>query len=282
MKSFALLALITVFALLGCGGEQEVGKSVEQTKEQHISVWTTEQVHQTIRDKNPNYNGNALFKIEKGKVTALDLTKTSVTDFSFLSSMSQLTILDLRGLLIRDLTPLKGISLKTLGLENTIVSDLTPLKGVGIETLYLNNTKVKDIAPLAGMPLVLLNLYGTAVEDLTPLKDMEQLQLLWLNETPVSDISALSNCPLISLTLHKTKVKDLSPLANISTLERLHVAETPVTDLGPIKDLKLTRLIYTPKNITGGSKAVKQMGSLQELGTTFENRMSPEKFWSFL
>ncbi|UCH37222.1 MAG: hypothetical protein JSV76_05940, partial [Candidatus Bathyarchaeota archaeon] len=119
-----------------------------------------------------------------------------------------------------------------------------------------------------------------AVDDLSPLSTMKQLEFLWLNKTPVSDISPLSNCPVKSLTLHKTNVKDLSPLARITTLERLHIAETPVTDLTPIKDLKLARLIYTPKNITKGGQIPKQMKSLRELGTNFQNRMTPEVFWS--
>jgi hypothetical protein len=279
MNIFSFLSLVSIFFLLGCSGEPEGGRNVEWSIQDRPSLWTNEKVHQVIRDKNSHYSGNALFKIEKGKLIALDLTKTNVTDFSFLQSMQQLKILDLRGLSIRDLTPLKGVSLQILGIEDTPIEDLTPLRGMHLERLYVNNTRVRDISPLSGMPLKLLNLYGTAIEDLSPLQEMRQLQFLWLNKTPVSDISSLSNCPLTSLTLHKTRVKDLSPLRRIKTLERLHIAETPVTDLAPIKDLKLKRLIYSP-DLTRGNEVVKQMVSLREVGTELENRMSPEIFWS--
>ncbi len=280
MRKLTFVFIISI-SLLGCGGEPEAGRNVEKIK-QHVAnptAWTTERIHQVIRDKNSHYNGRALFKLEKEKLTALDLTKTNVTEFSFIQSMQQLKVPDLRGLPIRDLTPLKGVPLQTLGIEDTPVEDLTPLRGMRLERLYVNNTKVRDISALSGMPLKLLNLYGTAVEDLNPLKEMKQLQFLWLNKTPVSDISSLSNCPLTSLTLHKTQVKDLSPLSTIKTLERLHIAETPVHDLAPIKDLKLTRLIYSPK-MTRGNEVVKQMVSLREIGTELENRMPPEAFWS--
>jgi Leucine-rich repeat (LRR) protein len=279
MNIFSFLSLVSIFFLLGCSGEPEGGRNVEWSIQDRPSLWTNEKVHQVIRDKNSHYNGKALFKLEKEKLTALDLTKTNVTDFSFLQSMQQLKILDLRGLSIRDLTPLKGVSLQILGIEDTPIEDLTPLRGMHLERLYVNNTRVRDISPLSGMPLKLLNLYGTAIEDLSPLQEMRQLQFLWLNKTPVSDISSLSNCPLTSLTLHKTRVKDLSPLRRIKTLERLHIAETPVTDLAPIKDLKLKRLIYSP-DLTRGNEVVKQMVSLREVGTELENRMSPEIFWS--
>jgi Leucine-rich repeat (LRR) protein len=279
MNIFSFMSLVSIFALLGCSGEPGGGGNIEQIKQSRPSLWINEQVHQAIKARNPNYSGNALFKIEKGKLIALDLTKTNVTDFSFLQSMQQLKILDLRGLPIRDLTPLKGVSLQILGIEDTPIEDLTPLRGMRLERLYVNNTRVRDIGALSGMPLKLLNLYGTAVEDLSPLQEMKQLQFLWLNKTPVSDISSLSNCPLTSLTLHKTQVKDLSPLSKIKTLERLHIAETPVQDLAPIKDLKLKRLIYSP-DITRGNEVVKQMASLREVGTELENRMLPEIFWS--
>jgi hypothetical protein len=82
----------------------------------------------------------------------------------------------------------------------------------------------------------------------------------------------------MSLTLHRTGVSDLSPLAGTGLL-RLHVGETPVTDLTPLRDLKLKRLIFTPENIKKGLDIARNMESLEELGTTFENRMPAEVFW---
>lgn len=239
--------------------------------------WTPELVHQALKSKNSQYNGKAIFKISEGQVMALQLTETNISDLSPLKGM-QIQELDLRGLSVSDLSALKDLPLRTVYLEDTNVENLYPLKGMQLVLLYLNNTKVRDLSPLAGMPLESLNLFGTLVVDLNPLQGMP-LQYLWLNETPVSDISSLSDCPLISITLHQTQVEDLNPLSSMTTLQRLHIGETPVDDLWPINGLKLRRLIFTPGRIKNGVEIVKEMQSLSEIGTTFENRMSPQIFW---
>ena len=88
--------------------------------------------------------------------------------------------------------------------------------------------------------------------------------------------------PLVSLTLEDTKVSDLSPLAR-HPMERLHIAGTEVTDLTPLGTMRLKRLIFTPGKIKQGLDVVRQMDTLEELGTTFrdtfDNRMPPQTFW---
>jgi len=243
------------------------------------SGWTIELFHQAIKEKNPQYKGNAQCNIEEGEVTIADLSPADITDFSFLQSMKKLQILDLRGLPIEDLGILKDLPLTILGLEDTNVRDISPLAGMKLERLYLNNTRVKDISPLVGMPLVMLNIFGTAVEDVKPLSTLKDLESLWLNHTPVSDISPLSTCPLISLTIEGTQVSDLRPLAEITSLVRLHIGDTPVSDLTPLEGLKLTRLIFAPDRINTGVDTIRDMSTITELGTTFENRMPPQAFW---
>jgi hypothetical protein len=62
-------------------------------------------------------------------------------------------------------------------------------------------------------------------------------------------------------------------------MQRLHIAGTEVTDLTPVGTMQLTRLIFTPGKIKQGIDMVRTMDSLQELGTTFDNRMPPQTFW---
>jgi internalin A len=284
-RMVALVVLFVVIFYCGCGDRgnnsdsDETTSSVPQSNkaDDQPTELTVDEVHAAIKKMNPAYNGRGYFQINDGKVVAAVLAGTGVTDLTPLKGMP-IKALDLRGLPLNDLTVLHDMPLKELYLEDTDVVDLRPLQGMQLITLYLNNTKVKDLSPLLGMPLKQLNLFGTNVEDLSVLQGMP-LEMLWLNETPVSDISPISACPIKSLTLHKTGVSDLTPLSNMVALERLHIAETFVNDLMPIKNLNLTRLIYTPKNITTGNQIPKEMKSLRELGTTFENRMSPEVFW---
>lgn len=288
-----ITVLFFSYLLIGCQETAVEGKSAAKPKHQAeqettttvvnsttaIGYWTAEIAHEALREKNLDYNGQGVFRIEDGKVIAAQLSGTGITDLSPLSQMTSLSGLDLRGLMISNLGPLQGLPLTHLYLEETLVEDLHPLRGIKLQELYLSRTTVKDLSPLRGMPLQKLNLLGTSVTDLSPLESLT-LQFLWLNETLVEDISPISQCPLLSLTLHKTRVRDLSPLTTNNRLQRLHIGDTPVTDLTPITKLALTRLILRPGNITRGLTEAKAMATIREIGTTFENRMAPAMFWN--
>lgn len=282
------LVILTLLALAaGCAqdeGRKEASDSgpgtaqtAHEAPREAPADWTPERVDRVILEANPGYRGEALYQIQNGRVVALQLSGTTITNMPFLKDMG-VQVLDLKGLNLKDLGQLEGLDLVELYAEDTGITDIEPLRGMELSQLYLSNTHVTDLGPLEGMPLEQLNLLGTHVENITPLEGMP-LVFLWLNQTPVSDISPLTGCPrLMSLTLHKTHVRDLGPLSGTG-LERLHIAETPVTDLTPLGDLALKRLIFTPGNIRAGIDMIRAMESIDELGTTFENRMPPDVFW---
>lgn len=238
-------------------------------------------IHKVIRSANGNYKGNGQFQLNSdGAVTQAVFEESGITDISFLKTWP-LEGLDLMNNPLSDIRPLSGkSSLKKLFLEGTNVRDLTPLTGLQLETLYLNHSPVSNIYPLAEMPLRELNLVGTLVQDILPLA-RSPLHLLWLSETPVQDISPLLACPLESLTLHRTPVYDLSPLSG-SSIQRLHIAESNVSDLTPIVTMKLTRLIFSPSKIKTNLNLIRNIPSLQEIGTSFDSRMSPAQFWQLM
>lgn len=267
-RGLALCCAAVLLSLIACGGGQSGPSS-----------WTPEQIHAAMREVNPDYNEQkAIFQIENGSVVAAQLTGANVTDISPLAGMS-LRMLDLRDVQVADISALEGQPLVELYLEGTQVKDLTPLDGAPLRKLYLSNTPVTDLSPLEGSGIIEMNLLGAQVTDLSPLSGLP-LQMLWLNDTPVTDITPLRLCPLVSLTLEGTNVADISPLAISRTLQRLHIAGTLVTDLSPLAELQLTRLIFTPSKIEKGIEVARQMASLQEIGTTFENRMPPAQFWA--
>lgn len=285
----AIIFLIALLCLAaGCGEKEEQETATDRTGSAQplpdaepvgraAVDWTPERVDRILLQTNPGYQGEALYQIQNGRVTGLQLSGTTITNMPFLHEMG-IQVLDLKGLPLADLKQLKGLDLVELYVEDTDIRDITPLCGMELKQLYLSDTYVTDLTPLEGMPLEQLNLLGTDVADITPLKGMP-LVFLWLNQTPVSDISPLSACPdLMSLTLHGTRVSDLSPLAG-GNLKRLHIGETPVTDLTPLKGMELARLIFTPENIRVGLEIAREMESLQEVGTTFENRMPAGVFW---
>jgi hypothetical protein len=278
-----LIGLAFVFAGCGNSDKEKPNTASDQTAVPAMKytaqqiVQNQEIIEKRLREDNPEYKGGAQFAINPQFGLVGQINLNTVTNISALKGIP-FGALDLRKTPISDLSPLAGMPLTMLGLENTHVSDLSPLRGLEIKKLYLNDTPVSDIGPLAGMPLEELMLVNTRISSVAPLKGAP-LKMLWLNNTEVSDIAPLADSPLISLTLEGTKVSDISPLAKHPTLQRLHISNTPVKDLTPIRDINLRRLIFLPENITNGIDIVRTKTSLREIGTTFDNRCSPEEFW---
>ncbi len=210
----------------------------------------------------------------------LNAAITNVKDLSPLKGMP-LKILDLRHTRVEDLSPLQGMtSLEQLFLEETRVKDLRPLKGLELQKLYLSKSPVRDLSPLAGMNLQELNLVGTEVASIEGLKNTG-LGTLWLVKTQVKSLEPLRGKTMVSLDVSDTPVSDLSPLKDVPALQRLNIIDTKVKDLTPLAGLSLTRLLFTPQNITQGIDVVRNMTSLRELDTVFRDpkRMTPAEFW---
>jgi len=275
---FARFSLLVI--LLGCGGSSSGEKPGLDPAPPLAPVDTsggdpsTEELRSRL-----GANEVAQFRRIHGKVRIAELAESGVTSLEGLKGLG-LWAVDAHGLPISDLTPLKEMPLQDLFLEGTEVTDLSPLQGKTLKKLYLTKTKVANLTPLRGMKLDELNLFGSRVTDISPLSESE-IGTLWLRDTRVSDISPLAGKSLVSLDLQETLVADLSPLAAMKSLQRLNIARSDVSDLTPIADLKLTRLILTPKRIQKGLDAIRGMTSLTELDVELrdEGRLTPEQFW---
>jgi hypothetical protein len=75
-------------------------------------------------------------------------------------------------------------------------------------------------------------------------------------------------------------VSNLTPLKGMP-LTKLDCGETKVVDLLPLEGMKLTSISLTPKNITKGVDAIRQMKGLQTIGTGWEdqNKWPTIEFW---
>ncbi|NNE91650.1 MAG: hypothetical protein HKN23_08385 [Verrucomicrobiales bacterium] len=307
-KIFQLPIFAAAFFLVSCGDEggetttmtsDAPGKSDDQANEPvppepkpnpqaaEPQFWSDVKLHAAIREKNPAYTGNGIFGINpQGQPIQISLRECGISDLSFLEGITTLQQLDLfgnRGL--SDISPLTGMPLQNLYLENTGLKDISPLEGMQLAELYLSGSLVEDLTPLKKMAVGKLNLVQTPVEDLSPLEGVF-VNYIWLTDTQVSDISPLAKVRgLESITLHRTKVEDLSPLARGQFPRgiRLHIGETPVTDLSTLAGVPLTRLVFSPDRIKKGLDVVRQIPSLREIGTQFEDAgndlLPPHAFW---
>ena len=222
---------------------------------------TVEDIQARLRAANPDYDGSGQFQRAETTFREADLSNSGLSN----------------------LEPLRGLPLRVLGLRG--LEQLTNLEPVGtmpLEVLWLNHSGVSDLTPLAGMRLGELNLYGTPVEDIGPLK-LTSLGTLWLRDTRVSDLTPLAGKQLVSLDISNTPVSDIAPLAGMTSLERLNLAGSAVSDLAPLTGLRLQRIVFTPARITKGLDAIRNMPSLRQIGTRFDDDgddlVTPREFW---
>jgi serine/threonine protein kinase len=206
-----------------------------------------------LKEQNPGFDGPVKSDIRYGQVWGLGFHTHAVKDLSPLRALPRLKELACGGPAefqgqVNDLSPLRGLALKTLWVYDNPVSDLSPLAGMSLEELHCYRTQVEDLTPLKGMPLTVLYANGAHIADLSPLKGMPLTRLL-LERTPVSDLAPLKGMKLKDLDVSYTRVSDLSPLEGMP-LDGLSLTDTPVSDLSPLKGMPLTNIRLSGTKVT--------------------------------
>ena len=263
---------------------QELPPSPKQPEEKADSTESpgVGQVQEILMRANPDYRGQGKLHEENGVIVAGEFPNCNLRDLSPLRGLS-LMGLDLSGNPVREIRHLRGMPLRTLFLENTRVESLVELGEANLVELRLNNSPIKSLRGLEGQPLENLYAVGTQITEVSPISS-SNLRQLWLSESPVSDVSGLAGLPLVSLTLHRTLVDDLSFVRKLPVLQRLHIGETLISDLTPLEGLNLTRLVFTPPSIKRGLSAARGLHNLREIGTSFDEQRrdltNPEAFWA--
>ena len=135
-----------------------------------------------LSELNLGFHGKLTPTIDKNAVTGVDLVGDNVTDITPLAALTSLQALKCTGAgdkRLADLSPLRGLPLKSLECTDCDVADLSPLFGMPLEHLDCRRTRVAKV-DIKGLPLVSLDVRGTPVSDLSPLKDLANLLRLAL------------------------------------------------------------------------------------------------------
>lgn len=171
----------------------------------------------------------------------IDITNTTVSDLTPLTSIKGLQSLNITNTRVSDLAPLANLAdLKGLNASGTPVRDLAPLaKSAGLKTLELTGTMVTDLSPLSELTgLLSLNITNTEVSDLRPLEQLSGLEKLTASRSKTTDLSSLAHLTgLRILNIEGTEAFDLTPLATLVRLKKLNASQGPVCDLSPLSEL---------------------------------------------
>jgi len=181
-----------------------------------------------LKELNPAFDGKHSHRVDAGALTELAISTVGVTDLApigLLPWLKKLTLMpwtaDRKGLL-SDLSPLKGLPLKSLYCLNSPVKDISPLTGMPLTELSVGGTLVSDLSPLAGMKLTVCGCNDTAVGDLKPLEGMP-LKVLWCQNTRVNDLSPLKGAPLQELRCDAAvAAQNIAVLREIKTLTKIN------------------------------------------------------------
>lgn len=163
-RRLAALLLVAGFAAVAPADELDdwVAKTAALKAEDQLAA-----VRDKLRELNKDFGsrqGEVAGKVVDGVVRELAFDSAYVADIRPLRPLLR----DLEHLhcpppydrhgKVADLTPLKGMRLKSLNLERTAVADLSPLDGMPLEAVHLQGTKVKSLKPLHKAPLKFIHL----------------------------------------------------------------------------------------------------------------------------
>ena len=209
-------------------------------------------------------------------VTNFQLNGSSVTDYSPINSLTNLTFLhvescpvgpDLKWMSkLTKLTTLRiwgdnrlpgGTKLVSFegipdipGLRSISISDAVPASLEPLQALYfvnsvqLRNSTISDLTPLAGMrSLEKLDLYGSTVRDFSPLSGCKKLKEINFYATKNADYETLSKVTQLEVLYGGlTELKDISWITALVNLKSYHTFAEHTVDFTPLSKLKLEEL----------------------------------------
>ncbi len=173
-----------------------------------------------------------------------------LTDLSPLSSLSELTFLEIKTPKISELTPIENFTqLKSLHLHNCdSISSFSPINAISsLEILHIDGLHFSNLANLDNLKqlkeLKILN--GGEITDLRPIIHFSNLEILDLSTCEsISNINPLGNLnklKVLDIGSEKSLVKslsDLRALAKMPTLSKLYLKNCEnITDLNPLRKL---------------------------------------------
>jgi Leucine-rich repeat (LRR) protein len=184
-------------------------------------------------------------------LNTLTIANSVISDFNFLSGLTQVTTIDVTGCHVMGLAGLDNdanpvtITVTNLKLSGCNLSDISGLsKMQGLTWLAISNNNITSIAALTGTAnLRVLLALGDKLTSLAGLENDTGLNTIVANTNLITDVSALQN--LINmryLDLGNNRITSISDISGLTALQYLDVGFNNITDIEAISGL--TSLTY--------------------------------------
>lgn len=157
-----------------------------------------------------------LLSSDVAAITEIEADEKGIESLEGLQYCPSLTLLNMRGNSVTDLSPLTTlVNLTGLGASDNRIADLGPLSGMTrMISLHLGGNRISDIGPLENFTnLNILYLNGNPLLGIEPLGSLVRLNHLFLGSTGTTSAEAISGLiHLATLDLGYNALTDLSPL----------------------------------------------------------------------
>ena len=211
------------------------------------------------------------------QLTSLNFSSNNISDVSPLVSLTQLTSLNLSSNNISDVSPLVSLTqLTSLNLSSNNISDVSPLVSLTqLSKLYVQNNTISDISALTELTqLTFLDLSNNNISDVSSLVSLTQLSKLYVRSNAISDISALAELTQPTfLDLSSNNISDVSPLAGLTQLTHLYLAWNRISDISPLTGLTQLTHLYLAYNSISDVSTLAELTRMKFLDMT-TNRIS--------
>lgn len=175
-------------------------------------------------------------------LTELYIWKNPITDFSDISALKNLNILDINTTMLDSLEDIAVLEqLTELYCWNTRLSDLSPVTSLtNLNVLDINSNPIEDISYLSALSeLKKLYIWNVGLKDIDVLGSLTSLEILDLNQNQIDNVSCLSSLSrLEELHIWENELADLSPLSGLHNLKKLDIHKNKISSLDFMDHLK--------------------------------------------
>lgn len=206
-------------------------------------------------------------------LVSLNISKTRISDISFVQSLTLLSSFTARENGITDISKLT--SLEDLTYLDISDNNIESLKGieycVRLSVIYAQNNSISSLDPLSNATrLTNVNLKNNKITNISPLaKSAQTLNNVCLDSNNISDMSALAGAENIdSLSFANNAVTSIEFVKNMKNLTQINASNNKITDVTVLTELtNLNRVFIRSNGITGSlSITLKGVAPMLDVG----------------
>ena len=201
----------------------------------------------------------------------LHLTEAeSVRVLGFLPRIDDCQALEVDGLNLSSLEPLRDMPLIWLSARFNHIADLSPLAGMPLRYLMIADNQVRDLTPLEGMPLLDLSAQNNVIENADVLGSNPHFMRITLSQNRLKRLPKFAGTNMVKLQLKGNQISDVRPLSGLVNLQILNLGDNQIADLDPLRSLTRVESLTISNNRVADLSPLAGMRSLCYL-SAFDN-----------